>query len=104
MRPSAEEKRSTTRVVMPPLFMTEAARMKKGTASSGKESMPVTVFWPRMKPGMPQIAMMISAETPSAMAIGTASRASTRKVTERTPSMIMMRSFRSMRRGPGIGP
>ena len=35
----------TNRSVIPPLFIRAPARMKKGTASRGKESTPVTTRW-----------------------------------------------------------
>jgi hypothetical protein len=46
------------RVVMPALFIRLPARMKKGTASSGKLSMPLTMRWMTTKGGrLPELRM-----------------------------------------------
>ena len=41
-----------SRMDMPPVSMRPPARMKKGTASSGKESSPVNILWATMVSGM----------------------------------------------------
>src|SRR6188768_1904198 len=58
------------RVVMPALFIRLPARMKKGTASSGKLSMPLTMRWMTTKGGRLPLKRMNSSEAP-AMAIAT---------------------------------
>ena len=46
------------RVVMPALFIRLPARMKNGTASSGKLSMPLTIRWMTTNGGrLPEIRM-----------------------------------------------
>src|SRR6476661_6768338 len=58
------------RLVMPALFIRLPARMKNGTASSGKLSMPLTIRWITTKPGRVPAHQMYSSEDP-AMAIAT---------------------------------
>jgi hypothetical protein len=40
---------------MPPVSMKSPAKIKKGTARSGKESRPVNIFWARMVRGIPPL-------------------------------------------------
>src|SRR5690349_4891377 len=60
------------RLVMPALFIRLPARMKNGTASSGKLSMPLTMRWMTTKPGrvLSDSRMNSSAEPAIAMATG----------------------------------
>src|SRR3954471_459920 len=59
------------RFVMPALFIRLPARMKKGTASSGKLSMPLTMRWITTNGGRPPLSRMNSSEAPAmAMATG----------------------------------
>src|SRR3954469_1619000 len=60
------------RLVMPALFIRLPARMKNGTASNGKLSMPLTMRWMTTKPGrvLSDSRMNSSAEPAMAMATG----------------------------------
>src|SRR5690349_21512914 len=59
------------RLVMPALFIRLPARMKNGTASSGKLSMPLTMRWTTTNGGrLPDSRMKRRAEPAMAMATG----------------------------------
>src|SRR6478609_1854276 len=68
------------RVVMPALFIRLPARMKNGTASSGKLSMPLTMRWITTKGGRLLDSRMKASEAPAmAMATGMPPAMKTRK-------------------------
>ncbi len=55
MWPTRTLAKRTSRAEIPPVSMKRPARMKKGTARSGKESRPVNIFWARIVSGMPPL-------------------------------------------------
>ena len=56
---------------MPPLHISEPARMKNGTAKRGKESKPVNAFYAIITIGMLDVnSIMIQVESPSVMPMG----------------------------------
>ena len=73
---------------MPPVFISAPARMKNGTASSGKESTPVTKRWAITSSGISSsIVTAIAPVRPIATATGAPIASRTTKMIAMVPSM-----------------
>ena len=73
---------------MPPVDMISPARMKNGMASSGNELLVESMRWATISRLIPLIASPMTAERPSATAIGT--RKSIRRTREPKSAKVVM--------------
>ncbi len=71
IQPTVARAKEKMRVVMPAEFIRLPARMKNGTAISGKELMPLTMLARTMIGGMPLVATKASDDSASEIATGT---------------------------------
>ena len=72
---------STNALAIPPRCMKEAAMTKKGTASNVVELSSSSIFWAMPTSGLPSMANIVPAETPSTSQIGRPMPSRTKKMT-----------------------
>ena len=83
--PTSDRASVTRRRLIPPTSMTKPARMKRGTASMGNESIPATICCGMTTSGRSATTMAITAAIASAKPIGTAARTKRPKTPRRRP-------------------